>query len=260
MGGTALVRVGEADACIAHRVGKGWAIYLNMLFDKYAKQRSQKFGGAGYRSLLNALLARVSVRPAIEVLSADGKRLTQAQVTRYRFGDTEILAIVKDNVAVEGIRGQDGVTTYTDAGLGQVARQEITVKLPRRLYVTDARNGKQLGSTSVIHSSVIVGDAAVFGLSPTQNTITLRGAAAAPLGAHPAFNITSQTPGRRLIRCHVFAPDHSMLPAYSSNVLLEGAAATIVLPTALNDPAGVYTLRATDVVTGATTEAKITLK
>jgi hypothetical protein len=113
----------------------------------------------------------------------------------------------------------------------------------------------------VIHSSVIVGDAVVFGLSPTENAITLRGPAAAPLGAHPAFTLTSQTPGRRLIRYHVFAPDGSMLPAYSSNVLLDKAATTtVVLPSALNDPAGLYTLRATDVVTGASAEAKVTLK
>jgi hypothetical protein len=35
---------------------------------------------------------------------------------------------------------------------------------------------------------------------------------------------------------------------------------TFVLPTALNDPAGVYAIRATDVVTGATAETTIELK
>ncbi len=259
-GATALVRVGGADAVFARRVGLGWAIYLNTLLDKYPKQRAEKFGGAGYRSLVDALLARAGVRPAIELLSADGKRLTQAQVARYRFGDALILAIVKDNVALEGIVGQDGVRTYTDAGLGKVARQEITIKLPGKLYVTDARDGKRLGRTDVIRSSVIVGDAAVFGLSPTENKLTLGGPAAASLGDHPVLTITSSTPGRRLVRCHVFAPDGSLLPAYSSNVLMGGATATVTLPSALNDAAGTYTLRATDVVTGATTEAKITLK
>jgi hypothetical protein len=261
-GGEPLLRVGGADAAFARRVGKGWAIYLNTLFDKYAKQRGEKFGGGGYRSLLESLLERgAGVRPAIEVLSANGQRLTQAQVARYRFGDAEILAIVKDNVAVQGIVGQDGVTTYTDAGLGEVARQQITIKLPRKVYVTDVRSGKKLGYTDVIHASIIVGDAAIFGLSPTENSITLRGPNAAPLGAHPSFTITSSTPGRPLLlRCHVFAPDGTMLAAYSSNVLLDKDVATIILPSALNDAAGVYTLRATDVVTGAATEAKITLK
>jgi hypothetical protein len=51
-----------------------------------------------------------------------------------------------------------------------------------------------------------------------------------------------------------------MLPAYSRNLLLAKTATTFVLPSALNDLAGVYTIRATDVVTGATAETKITLK
>jgi hypothetical protein len=51
-----------------------------------------------------------------------------------------------------------------------------------------------------------------------------------------------------------------MLPVYASNVLMDKGSATIVWPSALNDTAGVYTLRATDVLTGATAEARITLK
>jgi hypothetical protein len=51
-----------------------------------------------------------------------------------------------------------------------------------------------------------------------------------------------------------------MMPAYAGNLLLDNVTSTFVLPSALNDPAGVYTLRATDVVTGATAETKIDLK
>jgi hypothetical protein len=58
----------------------------------------------------------------------------------------------------------------------------------------------------------------------------------------------------------VFAPDGSILPSYSSNILLDNAAKTLVLPSALNDPAGTYTIKATDVVTGATIETKISFK
>jgi hypothetical protein len=258
--GKALMRIGITDAAIVRQVGKGWAIYLNTVFDKYPNQRADKFGGANYRTLVNALLDRAGVRPAIEVLSADGKRLTQAQVARYRFGDAEVLAVVKDNVSLAGIVGRDGVTTYDDAALGQVARQEITIKLPRKLYVADARSGKQLGYSDVVHSSVLVGDAAVLGLSSNQNTLALRGPTASALGDHPMFTLTSSGPGPRLIRCHVFAPDGSMLPAYAGNVLIDNTTATFVLPSALNDAAGVYTVKATDVVTGATAEAKIALR
>ena len=259
-GGAALLRIGGADAVIARRVGRGWAVYLNTLFDRYPKLRGEKFGGAAQRALLDALLARAGVRPEIEVKAADGKRLTQAQVARYRFGDAEVLVLVKDDVAVEGIAGQDGVTVYNDAGLGLVARQEVTIKLPRKYYVTDIRAGKKLGLTDTVRTSVVVGDAVVLGLNPAEDTLSLRGPAGADLGEQPEFNARSSLPGRRLVRFHVFAPDGSFISAYAKSVLLENAAGVFALPSALNDPEGVYTVRATDVLTGATADAKIRLK
>jgi Beta-galactosidase trimerisation domain/Beta-galactosidase len=256
----ALARAGDSDAVIARQVGKGQTFYLNALFDRYPKLRGEKSGGAGYRALLGALLERAGVRPSAEVLSPDGRRLTHAQVARYSFGDSEVLAVVTDNVALEGATGRDGVTVYNDAGLGQVARQEITVRLPRKVHVTDVRTGKRLGLTDTVHTSVVVGDALVLGLSPSEDAIKLSGPATAALGEHVRFTIDSEPSGRRLVRCHFFAPGGSVLDAYAKNVLVEGARATVVLPSALNDPAGVYTLRVTDVVSGATAEMKVRLK
>jgi hypothetical protein len=258
--GTSLIRIGKTDAVITHRIGKGWTIYLNTLFDKYPKLRAEKFGGANYRALVDSLLDHAGVRPAVQVLSADGKRLTQAQVARYRFGDAEILTVVKDNVAIAGIGGRDGVTIYNDAALGQIAKQEIIIKLPNKYYVTDVRSGKRLGYIDVVHSSVVVGDAVVLSLSPAENKLALSGPPSSSRGEHVAFTLSSSMAGPRLIRCHVFGPDGLMLPAYARNFLLDNTATTFVLPSALNDLAGAYTIRATDVVTGATAETKITLE
>ncbi len=259
-GGTPLIRIGETDAVVARHIGKGWTIYLNTLFDKYPKLRAENFGGANYRTLVNALLDHAGVRTEVQVLSADDKRLDRAQVARYRFGDSEILTIVKDNIAIAGIVGRDGVTIYNDAALGQVARQEIIIKLPGKFYVTDVRTGKRFGYTDVVHSSVLVGDAVVLGLSSSENVLMLRGPSTSVRGEHPAFSITSSVPGRRLIRCHVFGPDGSMLPVYARNLLLDNLAVDFVLPSALNDPPGSYLIRATDVVTGATAETRVTLR
>src|SRR5258705_12205434 len=258
--GTSLIKMGETDAVIARRLGKGWTIYLNTLFEKYPKLRAQKFGGGNYRALVERLLDHAGVRPAVQLLTAAGNRLSQAQVARYKFGDAEILTVVKDNVAVEGSVGRDGVTIYNDAALGQIARQEITIKLPKKSYVTDVRSGKRLGYTDVVQTSLIVGDAAVLSLSQAENTIALKGPLSASRGEHVAFTLSSSVAGPRLIRCHVFGPDGLMLPGYARNVRFDNSGATFVLPSALNDPAGAYTIRATDVVTGATAEIKVTLK
>lgn len=258
-GGTALLRIGNSDAAIVHSLGKGWTIYLNTVFDRYPKQRAIKFGGLSYRALVNTLLSKAGVRPLIEVLSPDGRRVTQAQIARYQFANTEILTIVKENVAVAGVVGQDGVTTYNDANLGQVAKQELTIKLPRKSYVADVRSGKQFGYTDVIHTSTLIGDALVLGLSPEGNTIKLEGQTSVKRGEHIALTVISTSMRTALVRCHVFAPDGSLLQIYSGNALVQNGNGTFTLPFALNDVPGTYIIRATDVVTGAKVQKIINL-
>ncbi|HEX5602379.1 MAG TPA: beta-galactosidase trimerization domain-containing protein, partial [Pyrinomonadaceae bacterium] len=259
-GGTALLKIDKGDAAIVNRTGKGWTIYLNTAWDQYPKQRATKFGGAAYRRLVNAILNRAGIRPLIQVNSPDGRQLQQAQIARYKFSNAEILAIVKENVAVAGVVGQDGVTTYNDANLGQVAKQELTIKLPRKFYVADVRAGKQLGFTDIVHSSILVGDALVLALTPENNELKFDGPVSAHTGEHVSFSLKSTTAGSSLVRCHVYAPDGSRLPIYSNNVLVENGRGTFSLPFALNDTTGKYIVRATDVVTGATIEKSIELK
>jgi len=258
--GTALLKVGNNDAAIVKRTGAGWTIYLNTAWDQYPKQRAANFGGAAYRQLVNAILNKAGVRPSFQASSPDGRQLQQTQIARYKFGNAEIVAIVKENVAVAGVVGQDGVTTYNDANLGQVAEQELTIKLPRKFYVTDVRAGKQLGFTDVVHSSVLIGDALVLALTPEVNELKFDGPVSAHAGEHVSFGLKSTTAGTSLVRCHVFAPDGSRLPIYSNNVLLENGRGTFSLPFALNDPTGKYVVRATDVVTGAVIEKSIELR
>ncbi len=259
--GSSLSKTETTEGIITHQIGTGWTIYLNTLFDKYPKLRAQNFGGESYRTLLAHLLDHVGVRPTIQVLNASGKQLPQAQIARYSFGNAEILAIVKDNVALAGIVGQDGVTTYNDTSLGQIAKQEITVKLPKKSFVTDVRSGKKFGFTDTIHLSVIVGDAVILGLTDTDSSLKLTGPANDQLGDHPRLEVASSTPGPHLIRCHVLGPDGTMLNEYARNLLTDkSGVTTFVLPSALNDKAGAYVIRATDLVSGATSEFKIVLK
>jgi hypothetical protein len=245
---------------IERSFGKGWTIYLNTVWDQYPKQRANNFGGAVYRELARAVLDKAGVRPSITVTSPDGHPVAQAQIARYRFGDSEVLAIVKENVELKGTVGRDGVTTYNDAKLGQVARQELTIKLPEKRFVTDIRSGKQFGYTDVVHTSILIGDAIVLALSPVEKKIKLDGASSAARGEHVRLSLVSTSSNGNLIRCHVFGPDGTRLAMYSSNVLLDGERGSFVLPFALNDKPGKYQLRATDVLSGASVEKTIELR
>ena len=258
-GGTALLKIGNSDAAIMNHTGAGWTIYLNTVFDQYPKERAAKFGGAAYRQLINMILNKAGIQPSIQVKSLDGRPLQQTQIARYKFGNAEIVALVKENVAIAGVVGQDGVTTYNDANLGQVARQELTIKLPRKFYVSDVRAGKKLGFTDVVHSSILVGDALVLALTPDVNELKFDGPVFAHTGEHVSFSLNS-TAGTTLVRCHVYGPNGARVPIYSNNVLVVNGRGTFSLPFALNDPTGKYVLQVTDVVTGARVERSIELK
>jgi hypothetical protein len=74
------------------------------------------------------------------------------------------------------------------------------------------------------------------------------------------FHVTSSRPEKTLVRCHVLGPDGRLLPTYARNILLAGKAGAFVFPSAVNDAPGIYTVRVSDVITGATQEAKLELQ
>ena len=258
--GRALVRIGDTDAVIARQVGKGWAVYLNVLLDRYPDLRAKRYGGTAERALIRALLHHLDVRPAVEVLTKEGKPLGQAQIARYTLGQTEALAIVKENVALEGSTGRDGVTVYSDANLGRLVREDITIRLPQKAWVSNIITGELIGEQDAIRTSITTGAALLFGLTPSQTSISLAGPSAGKRGEPLAFEVKATPGGKHLVRCHLFAPDGTFLPIYAKNILIEGADGKVTIPTAHNDPTGTYTLRVTDVVSGATTSTGFLLK
>jgi hypothetical protein len=258
--GKALIRIGDTDAVIARQVGKGWAVYLNVLLDRYPDARSRGYGGTAEQSLIGALLHHLDVRPSVEVLTAEGKPIGQVQVARYSLGQTEALAIVKESVSVEGMTGRDGVTVYNDANLGTLVREDITIRLPRKAWVSNIITGEQLGEKDAVRTSITTGAVCLFGLTPSQVSVSVAGPSAGRLGEPLTFEIRAAPGGKHLVRCHLFGPDGSFLPVYAKNILFEGADGKVTIPTAYNDASGSYTLRATDVVSGATASTGFLLK
>ena len=129
-----------------------------------------------------------------------------------------------------------------------MAKQDLTIKLPRKFFVTDVRMGKQLGYTDVIHASILIGDALVFALSPRESDQGRRFCNRATGSTRAVDRSLKYWPG--LIRCHVYSPGGMRLAIYSTNVLLQNGKSTFVVPFALNDEPGRYVIRATDVVRG----------
>ena len=256
-----LVTIGGAPAVFALPVGKGWAVHLNILLDRYPQLRKAHFGGGGIRSLLSALLAHAAVRPAVRLRDARGMGMGPTRIARYRFGDAEIIGILQEPVDIEETHGRDGVRTYDDSKLGKGVAPEVEILLPRAGEVVNARTGARLGRAESLRTSLVAGDATVLALGGAPLAVSLSGPTSATRGDHVRFEIRlAARASVRLVRCHVYGPDGSFHPEYARNLLIDGPITTFVLPTALDDAPGSYRLRVADVTGGGTAEAAVDLR
>jgi hypothetical protein len=258
--GQALLKVGSTGVVIGRRVGTGRAVYLNTLMDRYPRLRGKSWGGGAYRALVERILTHAGIRPAVTVLDSAGQPAPHTTVSRYRFGDDEVVAVLNGNLGVDARFGVDGVTAF-EKTVGPESRQdELTLRLPRAANVTNVRTGEALGLSGTLRAKLAPGDALVLALGASRGQLTLEGAAKARRGEHVAFTLRVSASGRRLVRCHVFDPENRFLPEYARNVLAEGGGGRFVLPTARNDAPGRYLVRAQDVTSGAAAEASLALE
>jgi hypothetical protein len=83
----------------------------------------------------------------------------------------------------------------------------------------------------------------------------------AHLGDTAEFQIRSDSPAeRRVVHLEVIDPDGNMVAAYSGNSIAADSGAAKVLPLALNDKSGVWKLRASDILSGETATAELTVE
>ena len=82
---------------------------------------------------------------------------------------------------------------------------------------------------------------------------TVSGPHDARLGTNAEFLIGSSSPAAlAVIRLDVIDPERNAVAHYSGNLLITGARTTKLVPFAVNDKPGVWTIRATDLLGGAT--------
>jgi len=254
--GRALATVGRADLAVTSAVGRGRAVYLNALLDPEGASQD------AWRGLLRAVLESAGVRPAVAVRDPAGRPLTRVRVARYAFGGHEVVAVLSGRLDVRTSFGRDGVTVYEDAEHGRVVRHAVELQLPRRAPLTNARTGEALGETDRLRTTLTAGDALVLALGPRGGALSLVAPASARRGDAVELTATlgAAASGGRLLRWHVIGPDGAFRPEYARVSLEPGTRARFYLPSALDDAAGEYRVRVSDVLGGASAEASLRLE
>lgn len=261
-GGEACATVGGEPALIVHRIGKGRTIFLNAGFSDYAWKIAGGMAGeiqiggesatdalASVQGFFRKLLAEAGVASPIKI-TADYEKASEVRLSRFALEDITLLGVLRS------------------LGFGPVNADDF---LPTQLrfpaaHVYDSRAGQYLGKTDSIAVSLLRGVAKAYALLPYKvDAVTLRPlqpfiqpgqvgvfqfgvkAAGAPMGTH-VFHVTAQDPSGRT------------RPEYAGNHRAKNGERKFSIPFAFNDPLGEWRITATDVATGLSSVAAITLE
>ncbi len=229
-------------AATRFRFGRGTATYISF---------PDGAGSTGARHIAG-ILAAAGVEAPFPVARADGGPADDIETHVLDNGPARILAVQHDlSAPARAISSPTGAT----------GREAIVVTLPRQLDVYDLRTRRALGETDRVALDLGPGEAAILSLSPTPLAApAIAGPAAARLGENAEFHIRLSSPeAPGVVHIDILDPNGRVMLPYSGNLLAAHGEALKLLPLAVNDQAGVWKIRATDVLSGQTATAELTV-
>ncbi len=230
--------MGGVPCAIVHEVGGGRTCYLNLEMGKHTTARLIAVADF-HRDLASALMTWAGVKPAVQAqpLLKDGRIYAHAD------GDARYIGYVRPQAEPE-IR-------------------TLVIAEPRHVY--DCQDGTYFGLTSRFTAKAADRAADVFALLPYKVTgLSLAAAKATRRGERLAVPVVLHVEGgiplRHVVHVAVLEPDGVAADHYSQNVVVTGGNAVFEIPFALNDPLGVWTLKARDAATGVSGQCRIALE
>jgi hypothetical protein len=189
-------------------------------------------GTPGALALLADRLRRNGAAPTFSLTAPDGAILADIDARVRRDGAVTLIGLQRD-------------ATAPTAGATDVV---LTLARPGEVY--DLRSKRDLGRTSRVVLPVGMADPAVLAVSTAPiPPLAVTGPRHALVGTDVVLRIapSGATPAaERVVHVQTVDPDGMPVAAYSGNLRLRGAPATWLVPLAVNDRAGIWTIRVTD--------------
>ncbi|NCO36253.1 MAG: hypothetical protein AUJ92_01665 [Armatimonadetes bacterium CG2_30_59_28] len=229
-GAEVVLSSGEIPVLTQRRVGKGAAVFLN---GSIAERISRGEAGlSSARDLMGALLDTAKVRPLFAV-----EPLGSARVYSHALGKVTLLSSVRKS-----------------------DKDTPTIKLGEKAHVYDCLHQKSLGETDTITAPSDSRGFDLFAVSRDDlKAPRLTAPAFAQRGTAVKVAINLPSGEGRIVRLDVHRPDGSWVRVYRKFVTLKGNSGNLAIPFAINDPTGVWKIRATDLASGLAEEEKITI-
>ena len=228
-GADVVLRAGDVPVIVQRSVGKGVVVYLNTAISHFVSRGTA--GTRAARDVVAAVLHQARIDPLFDL-----RPLGAARAYSFRLGKTTLVSLVHETTAKP---------------------RPVVLALGRPAWVFDVLAGKALGRTGTVAVAVKDPPFGLYALLPDKPAppkLTVPGMARA--GDVVPVTVALPSAAGRLVRLDVHQPDGTWVRVYRRFLTLSGDKASTVIPLALNDPAGTWTVRATDLATGRTDQAK----
>lgn len=237
---TPLGKCGEVPLFTVRRVGKGQAVLLNFAVTELPSLSADQTDETA-AEFFQQLFASADVRPAVKATGANGQRLRNAEIVRWRNGGTELVGLFRSNGEPE----------------------KATLTLPGARYVYDLRRRQCLGRLGSLSTEIIPSRATFFALTPEE--VALPKVTLEPKAARrgQVVKVSLSCPGAsgaRAILVRASRPDKQGEESLRRVVMVDKGGASCWLPIAYNDPAGSWTVSATELFTNRATVVRVTVK
>jgi len=245
-GARAMGDAGGTPIIIVNKLGKGRAVLLNFSVTSYGPTRNDE-RAEQYWKLFRGLLAMAGVRPRVQVKTAKGP-MHKCEAVFYRDGDVEYLGFLKYRCA------QDEPP------------QDAEVILDRPAHTYDVRAGEYLGNADRFHATFEIERGkfyarlpyAVESVAVKPEKSSLR--AGEPLSVSLSLTASRKKTGRHWFHVQVLGPDGKERRHYAANAAVVNGSGRALIPFALNDPSGKWSVTVRDVASGLTARAEVELQ
>lgn len=222
--------------------GRGRAYLLNFFLDRYA---ADKLEGRHLPTLerLQRVFSAAGIVPRTKLESLAGKRITDCDSYLFNQGSTQLLGLIpnKDKPTAQTIR--------------------VVFDKPGALY--DVRERRYLGTGAMIETEIAPAVPKLFALVPSRiNSIELQAQPRAKLGEEVTINfrVTGASGLRSVAKVVVTDAAGRVVSIYGGNRDIVNGAGNVRFRSALNDPKGVWRIAVTEVISGETANAEITIQ
>jgi hypothetical protein len=213
--------------------GKGKAVYLSLSTDRRRDTTRR----------ITRILDAAGVKPPFPVVRPDGQPANDVETHIFTNGELTLVALQRDYLPPPA------------------SRETVVLILPRPFNVYDIKAKQALGNTDRLE--VELGPVEPLLLTLSEKPLappSITGPRNAHLGETAEFHIGAGSPAQRhIVHLDVIDPQGSTVAGYSGNLLFADAVTAKLLPLAVNDKTGLWTLRARDMLSGetATTELQV---